>query len=252
MRDKYFENKEASMKGIVLAGGKGSRLFPLTKVTNKHLLPVGREPMLYHPIKQMVKANLTDILVVTSTDHMGDIVRCLGSGEEFGCNITYRVQQRAAGIADALLLGESFAGNEKICVMLGDNVFEKTIENYVESFAKQKVGARVLLKKVSDPCRFGIAALDEHQIMEIEEKPSSPKSSYAVVGLYFFDHKVFQFIKEISPSENGELEITSVNNKYIELGELEYDICNGEWTDAGTFESLHEANKLMLETSNQL
>ena len=251
MRDKYFENKEASMKGIVLAGGKGSRLFPLTKVTNKHLLPVGREPMLYHPIKQMVKANLTDILVVTSTDHMGDIVRCLGSGEEFGCNITYRVQQRAAGIADALLLGESFAGNEKICVMLGDNVFEKTIENYVESFAKQKVGARVLLKKVSDPCRFGIAALDEHQIMEIEEKPSSPKSSYAVVGLYFFDHKVFQFIKEISPSENGELEITSVNNKYIELGELEYDICNGEWTDAGTFESLHEANRLMLETSNQ-
>ena len=181
---------------------------------------------------------------------MGDIVRCLGSGEEFGCNITYRVQQRAAGIADALLLGESFADNEKICVMLGDNVFEKTIEKYVDSFAKQKVGARVLLKKVSDPCRFGIAALDEHQIMEIEAKPSSPKSSYAVVGLYFFDHKVFQFIKEISPSENGELEITSVNNKYIELGELEYDICNGEWTDAGTFESLHEANKLMLKINN--
>ena len=239
------------MKGIVLAGGKGSRLFPLTKVTNKHLLPVGKEPMLFHPIKQMVKANLTEILVVTSTDHMGDIVRCLGSGEEFECNITYRVQQSAAGIADALLLAESFAGGDKICVMLGDNVFEKSIVEYVKSFSKQKVGARVLLKKVSDPCRFGIAALDEHQIMEIEEKPSSPKSSFAVVGLYFFDHKVFQFIKEISPSDNGELEITSVNNKYIELGELEYDICNGGWTDAGTFESLHEANKLMLESGNQ-
>ena len=187
------------MKGIVLAGGKGSRLFPLTKVTNKHLLPVGKEPMLFHPIKQMVKANLTEILVVTSTDHMGDIVRCLGSGEEFECNITYRVQQSAAGIADALLLAESFAGGDKICVMLGDNVFEKSIVEYVKSFSKQKVGARVLLKKVSDPCRFGIAALDEHQIMEIEEKPSSPKSSFAVVGLYFFDHKVFSSSKKYPP-----------------------------------------------------
>ena len=238
------------MKGIILAGGKGSRLYPLTKVTNKHLLPVGKEPMLFHPIKQMVQANIKDILVVTSTDHMGDIVRCIGSGEEFGCNITYRVQQSAAGIADALLLGQSFADNEKICVMLGDNIFEKSILTYVESFTKQSSGARVLLKKVSDPFRFGIAALDEQHIMEIEEKPMKPKSSYAVVGLYFFDEKVFDFIKAITPSRSGELEITSVNNKYIELGELEYDIYDGRWTDAGTFESLREANELMLAVDN--
>ena len=240
------------MKGIILAGGKGSRLYPLTKVTNKHLLPVGKEPMLFHPIRQMVQADIRDILVVTSTDHMGDIVRCIGSGEEFGCNITYRVQQSASGIADALLLAQSFALNEKICVMLGDNIFEKSIKPYVESFIEQNSGARVLLKKVSDPYRFGIAALDEPHIIEIEEKPKSPKSSYAVVGLYFFDEKVFNFIKEITPSVNGELEITPVNNKYIELGELEYEIYAGRWTDAGTFESLREANNLMLDVDNKI
>lgn len=234
------------MKGVILAGGKGSRLYPLTKVTNKHLLPVGKEPMIFHPIKQMVNAGIREILVVTSTEHMGDIVRCLGSGEEFDCSITYRVQKSAGGIADALALSESFAANEKICVMLGDNIFKESVKPFVDSFEKQSTGARVLIKKVNDPCRFGIAALDEHQIVEIEEKPKSPKSSYAVVGMYFFDKKVFEIIKCIQPSINGELEITSVNNKYIENGELEYDIYNGSWTDAGTFESLHEANQLML------
>ncbi|QMU62512.1 MAG: NTP transferase domain-containing protein [Gammaproteobacteria bacterium] len=234
------------MKGVVLAGGKGTRLFPLTKVTNKHLLPVGKEPMIFHPIRQMVCAGITEILVVTSTDHMGDIVRCLGSGEEFGCEITYRVQKNAGGIADALSLSKSFAGHEKLCVMLGDNIFKEKIIPFVNSFTCQKTGARVLIKKVDDPSRFGIAALDERQIIEIEEKPKTPKSPYAVVGLYFFDSKVFDYISEISPSKNGELEITSVNNKYIEQGELEFDIYEGEWTDAGTFESLHEANRLLL------
>ena len=239
------------MKGVILAGGKGTRLYPLTKVTNKHLLPVGKVPMIFHPVRQMVNADIKDILVVTSTNHMGDIVRCLGSGEEFQCNITYKVQQEASGIADALSLAESFASGEKICVMLGDNIFEQDINSYVKSFAAQKNGARVLLKKVSDPFRFGIAALDEKQIIEIEEKPSSPKSSYAVVGLYFFDEKVFKFIQQVNPSNNGELEITSVNNMYIDLGELEYDICEGKWTDAGTFESLYEANKLMLRIDEE-
>ena len=234
------------MKGVILAGGKGTRLYPLTKVTNKHLLPVGRVPMIFHSIKQMVRAGMHEILVVTSTDHMGDIVRCLGSGENFGCAITYRVQENAGGIADALLLSESFAAKEKICVILGDNIFKDSIKPYADSYKRQANGARVLIKEVNDPCRFGIAALDEHQIVEIEEKPKSPKSSYAVVGMYFFDFKVFDFIRTIQPSENGELEITSVNNKYIELGELEYDIYDGHWTDAGTFESLHEANQLML------
>ena len=238
------------MKGVILAGGKGSRLYPLTKVTNKHLLPVGKEPMIYHPIKQMVGAGIQEILVVTSTDHMGDIVRCLGSGEEFNCSITYRVQKNAGGIADALSLSESFAANGKICVMLGDNIFKENVKAFVDSFRKQSTGARVLIKKVNDPCRFGIAALDEKQIVEIEEKPKSPKSSYAVVGMYFFDSKVYDFIRSITPSENGELEITSVNNKYIEQGELEYDIYEGSWTDAGTFNSLHEANQLMLSKSS--
>ena len=237
------------MKGVILAGGKGTRLFPLTKVTNKHLLPVGSQPMIYHSIKQMVGSGINEVLVVTSTDHMGDIVGCLGSGQDFGCEITYRVQENAGGIADALSLAESFAAKDKVCVMLGDNIFKQSVKPYVESFKKQNVGARVLIKKVNDPCRFGIAALDEQQIVKIEEKPKSPKSSFAVVGMYFFDSKVFEFIRSISPSDNGELEITSVNNKYIELGELEYDIYEGSWTDAGTFESLHEANQLMLDAS---
>jgi len=240
------------MKGIILAGGKGSRLYPLTKVTNKHLLPIGKEPMLFHSIKQMVQASIDEILVVTSTDHMGDVVRCIGSGDDFNCNITYRVQQNASGIADALSLAEPFAGGDKICVMLGDNIFQKSIAPYVDTFTKQEAGARVLLKKVSDPYRFGIAALDEKQIIEIEEKPASPKSSFAVVGLYFFDSKVFEFIKQINPSENGELEITNVNNKYIDLGQLEYDVYQGKWTDAGTFDSYFEANKLMMEAENEI
>ena len=215
------------MKGIILAGGHGTRLFPLTKATNKHLLPVGREPMLFHPIRQLCDAGITDILVITSTDHMGDVVRCLGSGADFGCSLSYRVQETAGGIAHALALGANFAGGDAVCVLLGDNVFEYSIAPYVEHFRTQGRGARVLLKEVGDPERYGVAALDEHQVIEIEEKPTNPKSHFAVVGLYLYDARVFDIIGAVEPSARGEYEITSVNNAYIASGELQYDVCRG-------------------------
>ena len=238
------------MKGVILAGGLGTRLHPLTKATNKHLLPVGREPMLYHAIRQIRGAEITDILVVTSTSHMGDVVQCLGSGEEFGCNLSYKVQENAAGIAHALALAETFARGEKICVILGDNIFERSVAPYVEAFKRQRIGARVLLKEVGDPERYGVAALDEHQILDIEEKPENPRSTFAVVGLYFYDEQVFDIIRGIDYSERGELEITAVNNAYIARRQLEYSICQGRWTDAGTFESLFEANRILMENDN--
>lgn len=240
------------MKGIILAGGLGSRLHPLTKVTNKHLLPVGSEPMLYHPIRQLTAAGILDIMLITSTRHMGDIVACLGSGREFGCKLSYRVQEEAGGIAHALALTEDFASGEKICVLLGDNIFEYSIRPYIDRFRKQAEGAHVLLKEVGDPERYGVAALDEYQVIEIEEKPASPRSPYAVVGLYCYDHRVFDYIRQIEPSARGELEITAVNNHYIDAGELQYSICQGRWTDAGTFESLFEANRIMLDNDNRI
>ncbi len=240
------------MKGIILAGGKGTRLYPLTKATNKHLLPVGKEPMIYHLLRQMQAADITDILVITSTEHMGDVVNCLGSGAEFGCSLTYRVQETAGGIAHALALAEGFARDEKICVALGDNIFEYSIAVYVKRFQQQAQGARVLLKDVGDPERYGVAALDEHQVVEIQEKPAVPKSSYAVLGLYFYDEQVFDIIRGIKPSARGELEITSVNNAYILRGQLQYDICQGRWTDAGTLDSLAEANRILFSNQNEL
>lgn len=241
-----------TLKGIILAGGLGSRLYPLTKATNKHLLPVGREPMLYHPIRQLVSAGVTDILVVTSTDHMGDVVRCLGSGHEFGCSLSYKVQETAGGIAHALALAESFTAGQPCCVLLGDNIYEYSIAPYVQHFRDQAQGARVLLKEVGDPERYGVAALDEHQVIEIEEKPRNPKSQYAVVGLYLYDARVFDIIRGIQPSPRGELEITSVNNAYISRGQLRYDVCRGHWTDAGTFDSLQEANRILTATDNRI
>lgn len=234
------------MKGVILAGGKGTRLFPLTKVINKHLLPVGKEPMIFNPIKKLVEAEIKEILIVTSTEHMGDIVNALGSGKEFGCEFTYKVQEESRGIADALRLAESFANKEKIIVILGDNVTTASIKPYINSFKKQEKGARVLLKEVSDPTRFGIAAIDEQQIIKIEEKPNRPKSNYAVIGYYMYDQKVFNIIRKLKASPRGEYEITDVNNEYIKLGELKYDILEGDWTDTGTFESLNYANKLFL------
>jgi glucose-1-phosphate thymidylyltransferase len=233
------------IKGVILAGGKGTRLFPLTKTINKHLLPVGKEPMIYNPIKKLTEAGISEILVVTSTEHMGDIVNNLGSGKEFGCEFTYKVQETSFGIADALRLAESFADKRKIVVILGDNIATGSIKPYVDAFRKQENGAKVLLKEVGDPTRYGIAAIDEKQILSIEEKPNKPKSNYAVIGYYMFDSKVFDIIRKLKPSKRDEYEITDVNNAYIKLGELTYDILEGDWTDAGTFESWNYANKML-------
>lgn len=240
------------MKGIILAGGRGTRLDPLTEITNKHLLPVGKEPMIWHPVKQLVSSGITEILIITSTHHMGDIVNSLGSGKRFGCEFTYRVQEEARGIAHALALGEQFSQGDKIVVILGDNIFEYSINSYVHEFEKQENGARVLLKEVGDPARFGIAALDEMQILNIEEKPKQPKTNYAVVGCYMYDSQVFNLIHKIGPSPRGEFEITAVNNLYIKLGQLNYSFVKGRWTDAGTFESLVEANSILLSNHNRI
>ena len=240
------------MKGIILAGGTGTRLFPLTNATNKHLLPVGKEPMIYNPIKQLLSAGITDILIITSKQHMGDVVRLLGSGKKFGCDFTFKVQEEAKGIAHALLLAEYFANRDKIVVILGDNITTHSIKPYVDNFKKQGSGAKVLLRKVSDPERYGIAALDELKVIKIEEKPKEPKSNHAVIGIYMYDNKVFDIIKKIKPSARGEYEITSVNNEYIKNDELTYDILKGEWTDAGTFESLQYANKIAFKYNNKI
>jgi len=240
------------MKGVILAGGTGTRLYPLTNATNKHLLPVGKEPMIYNPIKQLLSAGIKEILIVTSKEHMGDVVRLLGSGKEFGCNFTFKVQEEAKGIAHALLLAEDFANKDNIVVILGDNITTHSIKPYVDNFKKQNSGAKVLLRKVSDPERYGIAALDELKVIKIEEKPKDPKSNYAVIGIYMYDNKVFDIIKKIKPSARGEYEITSVNNEYIKNNELTYDVLKGKWTDAGTFESLQYANKIAFKYNNKI
>jgi len=233
------------MKGIILAGGTGSRLFPLTKVTNKHLLPVGKEPMIFYPVKRLVEAGIGEILIVTGVDHMGDVVTLLGSGREFGCRFTYKVQDEAGGIAQALGLAENFAGGDSCCVILGDNIFEESIAPFVEAFGKQKMGARLLLKQVHDPQRYGVAEIEGSRVTRIVEKPIEPKSDLAVVGIYFFDNGVFDIIKTLKPSGRGELEITDVNNHYLAAGTLQCDRLSGWWTDAGTFDSLHAANELV-------
>lgn len=235
------------MKGIILAGGQGTRLFPLTKVTNKHLLPVGRVPMIYHAVRQLVNSGITEIMVVTSTAHMGDIVHCLGSGAEFGCTFNYMVQEKPLGIAHALSLASGFARGEKVVVMLADNIFEGSIQPVIDHFITQKEGARVVLKKVNDPTRYGVAALDEKQVIAIEEKPKEPPSDYAVVGLYCYDEKMFDFLKNLQFSDRGELEITSLNKEYIKIHQMEYEIFEGKWMDAGTPESWFEANRMFFE-----
>lgn len=232
------------MKGIILAGGTGSRLFPLTKVTNKHLLPVGNKPMILHPIERLVAAGIKEILVVTGVEHMGDVVNLLGSGKDFGAQFTYRVQDQAGGIAQALGLGESFCHGDKCVVILGDNMFFDSLSPFVNAFAEQPKGAKILLKEVKDPQRFGVAELSGKKIVGIEEKPKHPKSNLAVTGIYFYDGNVFQIIRTLKPSGRGELEITDVNNAYVRDGSMTFDTLGGEWTDAGTFESLHYANQV--------
>jgi len=235
------------LRGIILAGGTGSRLMPLTKVTNKHLLPIGQKPMIYYPIEKLTSIGIREILIVTGIEHMGDVVSLLGSGKQFGCHFTYKVQDEAGGIAQALGLAENFAQRQPVVVILGDNVFEDNLKDYADRFISQKTGARVLLKQVPTPQRFGVALLSGDKIIAIEEKPEKPKSDYAIIGIYFYDASVFDIIRELKPSGRGELEITDVNNAYIAKNQLAYDILEGWWTDAGTFESLDKANELVVK-----
>lgn len=235
------------MKGIILAGGTGSRLYPLTKVTNKHLLPVGKYPMIFHSVAKLKESDITDILIVTGKDHMGDVVNLLGSGREMGVSFTYKVQDEAGGIAQALGLAEHFVGEDQMVVILGDNVFADDISPYVANFKDQRIGAKILIQEVSDPKRFGVPEIEGERIVSIEEKPQNPKSNYAVTGIYMFDHKVFEIVKTLKPSARGELEITDVNNAYIDRGELTFDVLEGWWTDAGTHASLARANELAQE-----
>lgn len=239
------------LKGVILTGGLGTRLYPLTKVTSKHLLPVGNEPMVFHSVKQLTTSGITDILIVTNPQYVGDFVNALGSGKDFGCEFTYRVQEEAKGIAHALALAEGFANAGSVAVLLGDNIFETSIQHAVNDFQSQQRGARVLLKQVPDPERYGVAVLDEnHRIVAIEEKPKHPKSDYAVVGAYFYDASVFDIIRTVEPSARGEYEITAVNNAYMHRAELEYSFVQGKWVDAGTFDSLSEAHQILLNSAD--
>lgn len=235
------------MKGIILAGGTGSRLYPLTKVTNKHLLPVGKYPMIFHSIAKLKAADISDILIVTGKEHMGDVVNLLGSGHEFGVSLTYKVQDQAGGIAQALGLAEHFVGSDQMVVILGDNVFSDNIAPYVANFRSQERGAKILIQEVHDPQRYGVPELDGEKIVSIEEKPAKPKSNYAVTGIYMYDSSVFDIVKTLKPSGRGELEITDVNNAYIASETLTYDILQDWWTDAGTHQSLTYANELAKE-----
>lgn len=237
------------MKGIILAGGKGSRLFPLTKITNKHLLPIYDRPMIYYPIQTLVDAGIRDILIVTGGSYAGDFLQLLGTGHQLGlANLNYTYQEGEGGIADALRLAEHFADGDKVCVILGDNVIETNIRDAVLEFETQEAGAKILLKEVHDPERFGVAEILNGYVVNIVEKPKEPKSNYAVTGIYMYDATVFDKIKTLEPSQRGELEITDVNNAYIRERSLSYAFLEGWWTDAGTFDSLLRASSLVAES----
>jgi glucose-1-phosphate thymidylyltransferase len=237
------------MKGVVLAGGLGSRLRPLTSVTNKHLLPVYDQPMIYYPIQTLVNAGIIDIMIVTGGNSAGDFLKLLGNGKAFGLkHLNYTYQEGEGGIAAALALVEHFAGNDPICVVLGDNIIQGNIRAAADSYRQQERGAKILLKKVSDPQRFGVPQLDGKRVVQIEEKPREPKSEYAVIGIYMYDARVFEIIRTLKPSGRGELEITDVNNAYIERSEMTWDELDGWWSDAGTFESLLHASNLVAKT----
>jgi glucose-1-phosphate thymidylyltransferase len=236
------------VKGIILAGGTGSRLFPLTKVTNKHLLPIGKCPMIFYPLAKLKEAGITEILIVTGKEHMGDVVNLLGSGTDLGLDLTFRVQDQADGIAQALGLAENFANGDKVVVILGDNIFEDSIRDFVADFEKQPDGAKILLKQVHDPERYGVAELDGNKVLSIVEKPKNPKSNYCVTGIYMYDNNVFNIVKTLKPSGRGELEVTDVNNAYVHTQNLTSDNFTGWWTDAGTFDSLNHANNLIKES----
>lgn len=237
------------MKGVILAGGLGSRLFPLTKITNKHLLPVFDQPMIYYPIRTLINAGIDDIMIVTGGNSAGDFLKLLGNGKDFGLkHLNYTYQEGEGGIADALSLVEHFADDEPVCVVLGDNIIEKNIRPAADEYRAQGGGAKIMLKEVHDPQRFGVPELNGDKVLRIDEKPAEPKSNFAVIGVYFYDNTVFDVIKTLVPSERGELEITDVNNHYINRGEMTWDELEGWWTDAGTFESLLRASNLVAET----
>jgi len=237
------------MKGVILAGGLGSRLHPLTKITNKHLLPVYDRPMIYYPIQTLINAGIDDIMIVTGGNAAGDFLRLLGNGKGFGLkHLNYTYQEGEGGIADALRLVEHFADDQPICVVLGDNLIEGNIRSVAEQYSAQGKGAKILLKKVPDPERFGVPVLDGDTVLKIEEKPAEPQSEYAVVGIYFYDPTVFDVIRTLKPSGRGELEITDVNNHYINGGEMTWSELDGWWTDAGTFESLLRASNMVAQT----
>ena len=237
------------VKGVILAGGLGTRLSPLTRITNKHLLPVHNEPMIYYPIKTLINAGIEDIMIVTGGNSAGDFLKLLRNGKDFGLkHLNYTYQEGEGGIADALSLVEHFADDEPICVVLGDNIIEGNIRAATEAYKQQGKGAKILLKDVPDPQRFGVPELDGSRVVQIEEKPMEPKSSFAVIGIYFYDATVFDVIKTLVPSGRGELEITDVNNHYINRGEMTWDELDGWWTDAGTFESLLRASNMIAES----
>ena len=246
-----MSKRDPILKGMVLAGGTGSRLYPLTKVTNKHLLPVGRVPMIYHPLRRLLEAGISKILIVTGTEHMGDVIGLLGSGADIGAEFTYRVQDEAGGIAQAVGMGRDFAGADPVAVILGDNIFSGPITHVARRFLCQGAGARVVLARVTNPARFGVAVFEQdggaRRLLAIQEKPRQPPSSHAVTGLYFYDHRVFDIIDELSPSSRNELEITDVNNTYLRWGEMEHDLWDGQWSDAGTFETLLQANRMAFD-----
>ncbi len=239
------------MKGVLLAGGRGTRLYPVTKVTNKHLLAVYNQPMIYYPLRTLVDAGMKDILVVTGPEHSGHFLNLLGSGKEFGVRLSYEVQEEAGGIAQALSLAEDFADEGRIMVILGDNIFESSFKRAVKDFTRQKRGAKIFLKEMKGAGRFGVAEIRRRRIIGIEEKPKKPKTNLAVTGLYLYDDSVFEVIKKLKPSLRGELEITDVNNAYIRKEAMSYEIVKGEWTDAGTFPSLLRAANLIANRQNE-
>src|SRR5690606_3094128 len=237
------------MKGVILAGGLGSRLSPLTKITNKHLLPVFDKPMIYYPIQTLINAGIDDIMIVTGGNSAGDFLRLLGNGKDFGLkHVNYTYQEGEGGIADALSLVEHFADVEDVCVVLGDNIIERNIRQAADEYRAQGGGAKIMLKKVHDPERFGVPELEGDRVLRIDEKPTDPQSDFAVIGVYFYDNSVFEVIRGLEPSARGELEITDVNNHYINRGEMTWNELDGWWTDAGTFESLLRASNLVAES----
>jgi len=237
------------MKGIILAGGLGTRLYPLTKITNKHLLPVYDRPMIYYPIQTLINAGIRDILIVTGGNNAGDFLRLLGNGKDFGLkHLNYTYQEKEGGIAEAVGLAEHFAEGERVLIMLGDNIIERNIKDAVEEFKTQRSGAKILLKEVDNPKEYGIAQIQNGRIKKIEEKPRRPKSNYAVIGIYMYDNRVFDIVRTLKPSARGELEITDVNNAYLKMGELSYSTLKGYWLDAGeSINALLKANKIVAQ-----